>query len=96
MKVRILTSALRDLNRGQEFYERQSEGLGGYFLDSLFSDVDSLAIYGGIHRKQFGYHRLLSKRFPFAIYYLLDREVVIVYRVLDCRQNPDTTRAALT
>ena len=40
----------------------------------------------------FGYHRLLSKRFPFAGYYLIEDEVVIVYRVLDLRQNPDTIR----
>ena len=95
MKVRILTSALRDLDRGQDFYESQAEGLGNYFLDSLFSDIDSLALYGGIHRKQFGFHRLLSKRFPFAIYYLLKEESAVVYRVLDCRQDPAKVRDAL-
>ncbi|MEW6304042.1 MAG: type II toxin-antitoxin system RelE/ParE family toxin, partial [Verrucomicrobiota bacterium] len=38
MKVRILPSALEDLARGRDFYELQGEGLGEYFLDSLFSD----------------------------------------------------------
>jgi hypothetical protein len=37
MIVRILDSALEDLDRGRNFYERQSEGLGAYFLDSLLS-----------------------------------------------------------
>jgi len=67
MKIRILSQALADLDGGYQFYERQAEGLGNYFLDSLFSDIDSLVLYGGIHRKVFGYHRLLSKRFPYAM-----------------------------
>ncbi len=96
MRVRILTSALSDLRRGQSFYERQAEGLGDYFLNSLFSDIDSLALYAGIHRRQFGYHRLLSKRFPFAVYYQMrGGDEAVVIRVLDCRQDPARTRAAL-
>lgn len=69
MRIRILDAAERDLQEGREFYERQRPGLGTYFLDTLFSDIDSMQLYAGIHRVFFGqYHRLLSKRFPFAIY----------------------------
>jgi hypothetical protein len=94
MKIRLLTSACNDLAAGRKFYERQ--GVGDYFLDSLFSDVDSLMLYAGIHRRVFGFHRMLSKRFPYPIYYQLDAEkVVVVYRVLDCRQNPHKTAEAL-
>lgn len=96
MKIRILTSASNDLAQGRDFYEQQGEGLGGYFLDSLFSDIDSLVLYAGIHRKVFGFHRLLSKRFPHAIYYRVEKEnEVVVYRVLDCRQDPHKIRAVL-
>jgi plasmid stabilization system protein ParE len=95
MKLRLLTSAFYDLEAGRDFYERQGGSLGGYFLDSLFSDIDSLVLYSGIHRKVFGFHRLLSKRFPYAIYYQIETDDVVVYRVLDCRQNPRKTRAAL-
>ena len=95
MRIRILSSGFRDLEAGRRFYERQGEGLGEYFLDSLFSDIDSLALYAGIHHKVFGYHRLLSRRFPYAIYYHLHTEEVVVYRVLDCRQDPRKTIAAL-
>ncbi len=64
MKIVILPSARDDLADGFRFYENQGEGLGGYFLESLFSDIDSLHLYAGIHRIVFGSHRLLSKRFP--------------------------------
>lgn len=96
MKIRILSSAFNDLADGRDFYERQGAGLGAYFLDSLFSDIDSLALYAGIHRKVFGFHRQLSKRFPHAIYYQVEgANETVIYRVLDCRQNPAKIRAAL-
>jgi hypothetical protein len=38
MKIKILASASQDLIDGYWFYEKQAEGLGTYFLDSLFKD----------------------------------------------------------
>jgi len=61
MKFQISESAYDDLNGGYSFYESQREDLGAYFQESLFSDIDSLKIYAGIHSKYFGKHRLLSK-----------------------------------
>ena len=95
MKVRILSAAISDLEKARVFYERQGQGLGSYFLDSLFSDIDSLALYGGIHSSHWGFYRLLSKRFPWSIYYRINEEVVEVWRVLDCRQDPRKIRQAL-
>jgi plasmid stabilization system protein ParE len=93
MRLRILESAIEDLDRGRLFYERQGEGLGAYFLDSLFSEIDSLILYAGIHRKVFGYHRLIARRFPYGVYYRLENdEVVVVWRVLDLRRSPARIR----
>lgn len=81
---------------GRLFYEKQGEGLGEYFFDSLFSDIDSLILYGGIHPKVFACHRMLAKRFPCAIYYRLEDEVVVVvWRVLDLRRDPKKIEQAL-
>ncbi len=96
MRVQILDEAQRDLVEGYRFYEGQGKGLGDYFLDSLFSDIDSLQLYAGIHSVYCGYHRLLSKRFPFAAYYRIENEIVRVYAVLDCRRNPSWTRSRLS
>ena len=96
MRIRILTSALEDLSDGWAFYDVQELGVGDYFYDSLFSDIDSLALYAGIHRQFWGYYRLLSKRFPYAIYYKMESaDEVVVYRVLDCRQDPRRIQRAL-
>ncbi len=51
MKLEFLDLAQGDLIDGYRFYESQEAGLGTYFLDTLYSDIDSLRIYGGIHRK---------------------------------------------
>lgn len=88
MRIRLLSIAVDDIESGRRFYERQQAGLGDYFLDSLFSDIDSLLLYAGIHQKVFGYYRTLSRRFPYAIYYRVAGEEIHVWRVLDCRQNP--------
>lgn len=96
MKIEILSSAITDLSEGRLFYEKQGEGLGEYFFDSLFSDIDSLILYAGIHPVFYGYHRMLSKRFPYAIYYKLKKEsAVIVWRVLDLRRDPKRIKGSL-
>ena len=88
MKLRILSLGETDLLDGFRFYERQTAGIGWYFLESLNSDIESLRLYAGVHRSVFGYHRLLSKRFPYAVYYDLTSDEIRVWRVLDCRRNP--------
>jgi plasmid stabilization system protein ParE len=95
MKIVIWRSARDDLADGFQFYEHQQEGLGGYFLESLFSDIDSLRLYAGIHLKVFGNHRLLSKRFPYAIYYAEESGTVFIKAVLDCRKDPTFHRQRL-
>lgn len=91
MRIAISRSAETDLLQGFAFYERQQMGIGDYFLDSLFADIDALALYGGVHPKPDGrLYRTLAKRFPFAIYYALQDDLVTVVAVLDCRQNPES------
>jgi plasmid stabilization system protein ParE len=86
-----------DLESATEFYDLQEPGVGDYFQDCLFSEIDSLILYAGIHRKIFGYHRLLSKRFPYAVYYQMEGPgTAVVHRVLDCRRDPKWTRRELS
>ena len=96
MKVEILESARGDLVDGFYFYEKQAEGIGSYFLKSMYSDIDSLRDNAGIHPVLFGeYHRLLANRFPFAVYYKVTEDKALVYAVLDCRREPAWIRSVL-
>lgn len=91
MRVDVARSAEIDLLEGFSFYEQQQPGIGEYFLDSLFSDIDALALFGGIHACIDGrLYRTLSKRFPFAIYYTVAGDVATVVAVLDWRMNPSS------
>jgi hypothetical protein len=88
VQIRLLESAKDDLREGWRFYEQNHIGLGDYFLDCIQADVRSLTIYAGVHETADGFHRMLGKRFPFAIYYLLEPASVDVYAILDCRRDP--------
>ncbi len=95
MTTELLDEAKNDLVAGYHFYEDQSSGLGVYFLDSLFADIDSLLIYAGIHRVIYGSHRALASRFPYAIYYRVEANVIRVRAVIDCRRSPRWIRGRL-
>ena len=89
MEIRLLETAKEDLREGWRFYEKTSAGLGHYFLDCIQADVRSLMMYAGIHETSEGFHRMLIKRFPFAVYYLMIDDRVDVYAILDCRRDPE-------
>ncbi len=94
--IRILESAKCDLEEGFHFYEYQKEGLGYYFIETLMSDIESLNISACIHSIHFGrYYRLLSKRFPFAVYYVVEENEIRIYAVIDCRRDPAWIRKRL-
>lgn len=95
MKVRVLRPALADLASGRSFYDAQERGVGSYFFDTLFSEIDSLVLHAGIHRVVSGYHRKLSRHFPYAIYYKVIDGEAVVFRVLDCRRDPRFIRKQL-
>jgi hypothetical protein len=94
-EIVVLEEAAEDIERGREFYNRQDIGVGDYFEDTILSDIESLRLFHGIHSKHFGFHRILSKRFPFGIYYREASESTQVFAVLDLRRNPIRIRKEL-
>lgn len=64
-QVQIARAAETDLLEGYVFYEQQQAGIGDYFLDSLYADIDALALYAGVHAKPDGrLYRTLADRSP--------------------------------
>lgn len=96
MTIRISDEALDDLDEGFWFYESQEAGLGDYFASCLRGDIQGLKLSAGIHRMQYrDYRQLLSRVFPYAIYYTFHADVAIVWAVVDCRRNPEWIRERL-
>jgi len=94
--VIVLDEAAEDLEAGRAFYDSRERDVGSYFVDCLLTDLESLGLHAGIHPIHFEFHRVLSKRFPFAIYYDVSDELVRVAAVLDMRRDPAWTRHELT
>lgn len=96
MRIQILDLAKSDLIEGFRFYEDKERGLGDYFLVNVYSDIESLKVFGGIHRKAYReFHRALSKRFPCAIYYTVEEDIIRIRAVVDCRRKPSWIRQHL-
>jgi hypothetical protein len=90
VKISIQSSAVTHLRAGFKFYEKKQEGLGVYFLECLYSDIDSLQFYAGIHPVQLGgFYRMLSKRFPHAVFYQIRENTIFVRAVVDLRRKPE-------
>ncbi|MDZ7718374.1 MAG: hypothetical protein U5K72_06080 [Balneolaceae bacterium] len=88
MKLQILDVAKNDLIEGFHFYEQQQQGLGDYFLVNLYADIESLKVVGGIHQKVYkDLQRALSRKFPYAIYYSIDEDIVKVRAIIDYRRS---------
>ncbi len=97
MRIEILDEAREDLIQGFHIYESQEPGLGSYFIEGLFSDVDSILVYAGQ-----GFIRSCThitdaspSASPSAIYYSVEKQLVRVHAVLDCRRNPSWIRKRL-
>jgi hypothetical protein len=94
--IRISEDALQDLKDGFLFYEVQEPGLGDYFSACLRADIEGLKVSAGIHRVVYhDYHRLLSRVFPYGIFYTMEKESAVVWAVIDLRRDPAWIRAHL-
>jgi hypothetical protein len=67
-RVVVLAETAEDLEEARRFYDAREAGVGDYCVTSLLADIESLTLYHGIHRQQFGCFRMLGSRFPFGMY----------------------------
>jgi len=55
----------------------------------LIADIESLVIYAGVHTKRYGFYRMFSKHFPYAIYFELKDDIAFVAAIFAMRRDPD-------
>jgi toxin ParE1/3/4 len=86
--VFLRPAAEDDIEAARAHYEAVNADLGDAFLDDVAEVMRGLqdnpewpALY---YR---GFRRMLLRRFPYKIFYLLDKPRVIVFRVLHGRQD---------
>ena len=90
-EYRLVSDPLADLDveAAFEWYEKERAGLGLEFLDALRAAYDRIAasplnyqdISGGIRRA-------LLRHFPYAVYYAVEDETVVVIAALHASRDP--------
>jgi toxin ParE1/3/4 len=82
-QVTIRPRAHVDLSEARDWYDRRREGLGNEFLVAVADAM--LALEEAPERQPIYYRdfrRVLTDRFPYKIFYRIESQAVIVYRVL--------------
>ena len=81
--------AILDLEIAIDWYERQVAGLGLQFLDCIEEKI-SLILKNPqsypLHHKNF--RRALIRKFPFAIFYSIEKSSIVLHAIFDNRQSP--------
>jgi plasmid stabilization system protein ParE len=90
-EYRLLSEPRADLEveAAFEWYENERPGLGSELIDELRAAYDRIASgplkYRALHS---GIRRALLKRFPYAVYFAIDGDVIVVVTVLHASRDP--------
>lgn len=88
-EVRLRPEAEQDLAEAATWHEARRSGLGHDFLDEVVTTLSNIAEtplrYPNLHRD---IRRALIHRFPFAIYFQVLTQTVVVIAVLHGSRNP--------
>lgn len=94
--VRFLPEVEGDVMTAYEWYEGKAVGLGVEFLRVFYAHVAGLRrtplIFPKVHRD---FHRSLLRRFPYACYYRIMDDSVIVYGAFHCARNPSSVNKSI-
>ena len=90
MKLRYTDRARDDVELAFAWYERQRRGLGFEYLDCIEVAVRLIIENPDMYRRHYGIFRgCVVRRFPFSIFYTVEKNEIIVHSVFDNRQDPE-------
>mgnify|MGYP001558731832 CR=1 FL=1 len=97
LEIFIKPRAELDLFEAFNFYDEQSSGLGEEFIRCVDAKLEFINRHPKTCPKMYkDFRRGLISRFPFGIYYKIERKRIVVFAVLDLRQNPERIQSRLT
>jgi len=89
MKVRYTDRAKDDLEIPFEWYEDQRHGLGFEFLDCVEAVIETILQTPKLFTKHHdNFRRALVRRFPFSVFYTIEKEEIVVHAIFDNRRDP--------
>lgn len=94
--LRFLPEVAEDAFAGYAWYEAKAPGLGDDFLRVFYASVGEIPRHPFLHPQVYGdFRRRLLRRFPYAVYFKIEEERVIVFGLFHCARDPGTIRATL-
>jgi len=87
-RVIIRPAAEADLQDARSWYESQRPGLGDELLNEISQVVRILAEQPGRRPVYYnGFRRLMTHRFPYKVFYRIEGDQVIVFRILHAKRD---------
>jgi len=94
--LRFLPEVEDDAFAGYAWYEEKSAGLGDEFLRVFYACAGQIPrnplLYPKVYR---GFRRRLLRRFPYAIYFIVEGDEAVVFGLFHCARAPRAVRGEL-
>ena len=89
MKVRFLSPANVELDEAISFYDHELPGLGFRFFQEVNSAINRICLFPeGWAKIGKRTRRCRLKSFPYAVFYFIDKNEIIVLAVANLHRNP--------
>jgi plasmid stabilization system protein ParE len=94
--LRFLPEVEEDVISGHVWYEEKSPGLGEELLRTFYARAGEIPRNPLLYAKVYGrFRRRLLRRFPYAIYFTVEGNEIIVYGLFHCARDPHAIRMIL-
>lgn len=94
--LRLRPELVDDVHAAFAWYEASATGLGHEFLRSYFNSLSAVERHPTIPRKVHGdFRRVLLSRFPYAVYFRVERRFVTVFLLTHGARDPWVTQRLL-
>jgi len=89
MRIRFLHLAQRELDDAVAWYDARGEGLGKEFLDELDRAIRRIKTFPFSSTEvEPGIRRCLLSRFPYALIYGIEEDLIVIIAVSHLHQKP--------
>lgn len=89
--LRFLPEVEEDVIGGYVWYEAKLSGLGEEFLRVFYACAGEISRNPLLYPKVYGdFRRRLLRRFPYAIYFMVNDNQIIVFGLFHCARDPRT------
>lgn len=94
--LRFLPEVEDDAISGYIWYETKAPGLGDEFLRMFYACAGDIPRHPLLYQKAYGeFRRCLLRRFPYALYFIIHNDQIIVTGFFHCARDPRAVESAL-